>query len=85
MKVFYVIRAEEVRTKLFAIQADTPEKAEAIVQRLLNEGAISADAESSVAVEYEDCSMDSRSEAIKSSDLLLDSQDLEEMGIFEER
>ena len=82
--MFHIIRVEEVRSKLFAIQADTPEKAEAIVQRLFNGGAISADAESSVTVEYEDYSVGSRSEASKSSDLLLDSQDLEEMGIFEE-
>ena len=84
VKVFHVVRVEEVRTKLFAIQADTPKRAEANVQRLFNEGAISVDAESSVTVEYVDCSMDSRSEASKTSDLLLDSQDLEEMGIFEE-
>ena len=51
--MFQIIRLEEVHTKLVAIEADTPEEAEKIAERLYSDGVIDADGDLSFTAKAE--------------------------------
>lgn len=51
--MFQIIRLEEVHTKLVAIEADTPEEAAKIAERLYSDGVIDADGDLSFTAEAE--------------------------------
>lgn len=66
--MFQIIRLEEVHTKLVAIEADTPEEAEKIAEKLYSDGVIDADGDFSFTVETEGTTVATRDEATRTAD-----------------
>lgn len=66
--MFQIIRLEEVHTKLVAIEADTPEEAAKIAERLYSDGVIDADGDLSFSAEAEGDAVTTHNEAISTAD-----------------
>ena len=66
--MFQIIRLEEVHTKLVAIEADTPEEAAKVAERLYSDGVIDADGDLSFSAEAEGDAVATHDEAISTAD-----------------
>lgn len=66
--MFQIIRLEEVHTKLVAIEADTPEEAAKIAERLYSDGVMDADGDLSFTAEAEGNAVTTRDEATRAAD-----------------
>ena len=66
--MFQIIGLEEVHTKLVAIEAETPEEAEKIAERLYSDGVIDADGDFSFTAETEGNAVATHDEATRAAD-----------------
>ena len=79
--MYHIIRITEKYSEAFAIEADSPEKAKRIAEKLYDKGIISANADLSRKLEYEDKSVETLVEAVAASDKVLQEYDIRKMRI----